>query len=1007
MIQNNMSVAPTFFSVAEANGWKNVSAGYYKSGNSIKPVKDFAVIARKTEVDTFLKKVSNRVSSNPAVLRDLNGGQSGLWERPKSSLTPVDAAAHLPVLSNFDNYLSLVTARPGGWTLVISFDSEWDVDTGITLTWQFAVIWKNYLYEIVFTRLGNKNLEFEYAMGRILDYLGLQDYAVDIRKTFRYSYCNELDHGIPVVINGVTDVREARSNARYIYRKQTFEPVLISDMPDRNMVRHDRDWAWFHRYNDYSKVPKLSVTLLCHTGRVDVRNFGNDGGVWLLRRCSDVQGGLTTIEYPIMVTPRSSEYVTNGYGKTYVLSISLRDTMCHAPAGMKSLESLGNVVGIPKIDVPNETKAHMFDFIAKDPAGFLEYASRDAVTTLFYGAALYGINSIIPVTLTSAAASVARQKMMEVLGVNDVTEFNKKYRGLQKVSHGLTPRQDRPGYLESSSFEPISDKANTVQYYASQSYHGGYNGCSMIGWYDGITTYDYDLKNAYPTAMCLVPDIDWDDPILGGEIINRELRLSDFRNSQTGMLNSVPLFFAYVRFRFRDNVLFPCLPVTVDGVPIYPISSDGINGVYVCGPEVVLALQLGCEVFCERGFFLRSLFNEETGSVSYSLRAAVRQLVADRDKAKREIGPKSLEEQTLKTMVNSLYGKNAQNVIEKHSWSAYKQEMETLGASGITNPVSAAITTSIVRAVLLAAQNQAVRLGYHAYSVTTDGGIFDVPEDVMTMLDLYGLRQFMEQSRLYLTDGKNSSIWEIKHVQDDLLNFCRRGNVSLHSKGVCAHNSTKSGFPSKSFEDRNWLAKSVLNRQGPVAYQDNEWVTFKDQVLGKPFSVKTVERKVRMDFDMSRKPDRKSFSTVLPVLDGAEYEIANFSTVPFDSVAEYRKYRHKKKLCSVLRTMDDWAIFWRKLDMNSCGNHITDMAWSILVSCIMGYRSGKFSIPALDALNTVEEKCEWINRHNTSNKRFTATNWKNARRPERQSNMLPDELLMEKLMELQSDCVAS
>lgn len=72
------------------------------------------------------------------------------------------------------------------------------------------------------------------------------------------------------------------------------------------------------------------------------------------------------------------------------------------------------------------------------------------------------------------------------------------------------------------------------------------------------------------------------------------------------------------------------------------------------------------------------------------------------------------------------------------------------------------------------------------------------------------------------------------------------------------------------------------------------------------------------------------------------------------------------------------------------------------MSVIMGYRSGKWPIPALDDLS-VADKCKWINKHNNRKKVFKQTDWKNARRPERQVNMLPDSFLKEKLLEMQND----
>lgn len=93
-----------------------------------------------------------------------------------------------------------------------------------------------------------------------------------------------------------------------------------------------------------------------------------------------------------------------------------------------------------------------------------------------------------------------------------------------------------------------------------------------------------------------------------------------------------------------------------------------------------------------------------------------------------------------------------------------------------------------------------------------------------------------------------------------------------------------------------------------------------------------------------------------------------------------------------------------KLDLNTTGAQPRDLDWAILNSCIMGYRAGRWDIPGL-MNKTIEMKCEWINAHNSSSKRFKPSDWKNARRPERQANMLPYEMIRNKLQELQNSPV--
>ena len=995
--------------ILEQNGWVLKPIGFKRTtvGKKTKvvPLEGFDLYVRETPMTHFFKNASNKGSQkmpgSPVNTGLPTAGSNPPMGNPTEDLTPVLRGSNppsvplctdsLPELSNFSKYPSLVSARPDKPCILIGYDSEWQTtDTGRDmLSWQFALIWNGNLFEFCFLKAGENDLTLNMALGCILDYICIP--SVDLRSIKRYAYCLDWRDGVPVVTVTV-NVNEARNKCVYVYRDGTFTHELIKDMLDNNLARGERGWAWFHTYFDYSVAESVKVTLVCHNGKVDISSFDMTSSINIMRFLTEVQGGTVTLQ-PVRIAPRSLKNVNNT--NVYPVSLSVGDTMCHAPAGKKKLKDLGEAVGIEKIHIQQEQKAKMGELLEEDPALFMEYASTDSVVTLMYSSAVYGYNNTPPVTVTSATAAVMKETMMDYLGCTNTDGFNYKYRGLQKVSHGLVPRDDRPGYVESTSLEPVSDIANTIQYYASQAYHGGYNSCSEVGYFSQ-ETFDYDLQNAYPTAMCLVADIDWEFPVRA-EVLRRNL---DIRNwVGIGGFNPITPFVGYVRFEFPVSVKYPCIPVNVDGIPVYPRTSNGLDGVYVAGPYIYLALRLGAAVYCERGYFLNTLLIPDFKE-SRSLASSVKQLVEDRNQAKIDCGKKSLEELILKTMVNSGYGKNAQNVVQKHSWTALKNTMEDLGCSSITNPVSAMMTTAIVQVELLAAQKQINELGYVSCSVTTDGFISDCPEETLKQLDLYGIRPFIESSRIFLTG--DPELWEAKHHQNDLINFCTRGNVSLLPHGVCAHNSTKSGYESDSYEDRLWLMTQVLSRVGTVNYTEDEWTSFKELAQGKPFIVKPVTRHIRMDFDLKRKPDKSTFRTDKPIVEGIEYEIAHFDTLPYEDVAEFRLYRAKKELTDVLRTEAHWNIFWRKLELNAAGNKVRDMDWAILNSCIMGYRAGRWSIPALDRIDNVEEKCFWINEHNTSRKQFRHSDWKNSRRPERQVNMLPYSMIEDKLNELVS-----
>lgn len=1010
----------------EAKGWIKDSLGQYRSNGQIKDKEGFNLYIRRRNLNSFIDDYSKKSSSDGCQKPRKNWafyvGSSLPMGSPEPKLTPSacdggdclgssdESKKSLPALSSFSEYPSLMAARKDMPCLLIGYDSEWEnIESGRDmLSWQYALVDGEDLVEFVFLKDGEDDLSLMDALGCILDHLDKYE-AVDIRTIRRYKYCIEWKNNKPIEVI-TDDVQEARKNCKYAFRSGIgFTRELIQEMPDKCVKRGNRDWAWFHTFLDFSLVESIKVCIVCHAGKVDLSALSYEKKN-LLRYLTDIQGGLASLQ-PVRYAPRSLKNVSNTC--VYPVSLSIADTMCHAPAGKKKLKDLGKVLGVEKVDIDKAQKEHMKGLLVKDPALYMEYASTDSIVTVLYASAMYGYNNALPVTVTSATAGVMKETMMKYLECESTEEFNRVYRGLEKVKQGDYKIPDRPGFVEATSLEPISNDANTIQYFASQGYHGGYNICTEVGYFP-FETFDYDLQNAYPTAMCLVPDINWENPIRS-EVIRRELTLADFTG--VGGINPITPFVGYVRFEFPDNVKYPCIPINVDGIPQYPLSSEGMDGVYAAGPFVWLALKLGAHVYCDRGYFLNIRYVNDFSQESRSLAIAVKQLVVDRNHAKHDKGKGSLEELILKMMVNIGYGKTSQNVVQKTTWTALKDIMKDLGCSAITNPVSAMMITSIVQVELIAAQNQIHELGYMSCSVTTDGFISNCPENILKSLDLYGLRKFMEASRIFLTDG-DPELWEVKHIQDDLVNFTTRGNVSLHDKsfedyvavnpmiwngkeyaGVCAHNSTKSGFESDSYEDRRWLMTQVLGRTGTIDYTDEEWTSFKDLVQGKPFVVKPETRHIRMDFDMKRKPIRESFTTDRVIVEGQEYEIAHFDTEPFKNIEEFRLYRNKKKLTDVLRTESDWDIFWLKLVLNATGAQPRNMEWSILNSCIMGYRSGRWDISGLNN-KTVKEKCEWINTHNTSGRKFKPSDWKNARRPERQANMLPREMIESKLKEL-------
>lgn len=774
---------------------------------------------------------------------------------------------------------------------------------------------------------------------------------------------------------------------------------------------HRDYWVWGTREAKFPKEAYSSIQLVCHTGKVDLSLFSCedfDGYGNILRYCKDIQGGCISMLPTKRTLYDSFKSGNNRY--VFPIRLTIRDTMGQAPANSKSLDTLGKLIGIEKLDDSRIDKANMNQFFHDYPALFLEYAARDSTVTLLYFSSIYGINRKGAVTLTSASAKIIKDKIAEYLDCkpSDPTdpngEFNLIFRGLKKKKDDVYFDEEL-GYLQCSKLYPISREVSEIQQFCTFAYHGGYNGSSKIGWYTG-QTYDHDLKGAYPTAMTVVPDINWKNPIKQ-EISDKDIDLNLFQ-SMYGTYQPLIPFVGYFTFEFPEDVKYPCFCYQSMDNLVFPLSSkdsgdpDFKEGIYATGVEVYLALKLGAKVHCERGFILNVLPNKDGNTCS--LGYAIKSIINDRELAQTLFGKKSFSDQLLKLMVNSgSYGKTVQNVVPKKSYSTYSKEMEPMGESILTNPFVAAFTTAIVRCELIATMNQLHEMGYDVYSYTTDGFITNAPVDVMEKCDMYGIKPFMENARLFLTDEKSSKVWEVKHTQERLLNLTTRGNMGAEVGGVSAHNSTKSPYekddPDYEEKDREWFIVCALSRDGKVSYHCPVWTSFKDLALGQEFIVKDTIKSVGMDFDMKRKPDFSTMEDIEVVYKGENYITANFDTKPFETVAEFIKYKTKKKQYNCLRTVDQWTMFRLKTEEESC-LYVRDLDWTIVFSCVQGHRLGMWNIPTLDSKSlNIQEKCDWINSLNLCDREFKKSDWKNARRPERAKSILP-EYMIEKTLDI-------
>ncbi|MGN1479973.1 MAG: hypothetical protein ACI4XH_09410, partial [Acutalibacteraceae bacterium] len=472
--------------------------------------------------------------------------------------------------------------------------------------------------------------------------------------------------------------------------------------------------------------------------------------------------------------------------------------------------------------------------------------------------------------------------------------------------------------------------------------------------------------------------------------------------------------FGYVTYEFPLDCPCPNLPrfrEDDEEAPCYPLTET--DGVYCSGPELYTALKFGAKIHVINGVRAR-VKRDESGQIIYPYRSIVKALVAARNEAGSLYGKKSLQCKLLKLTVNSLYGKVAQNVSKMYSSNDKSEE------SPITNNSSASLITSFVRSVLFSAFYEINQNGYHVYSATTDGFICDMPFDDFNQLPLLGLREWLVESRRFITDKDNPDIWSVKHEQDDLINLTTRGNASLIVEdkasgilgGVIARNGAGSKYPElpkEDYKNRKAFILSAVSRTGKIDATYKLYSSIDDVRGGQPYTQSERIKSLRMDFDMKRKPLEESLKAEVVNIDGKSYEVAHVETVPFVDKDEFLLYRDVYNSHSCIKTVAEWTRFFEDVRTKQTGQRLSShndnaYQWKILCDCIAGYKAGLYSIPYLDNPDLkVADKVDWIQSFNKSDTHiFTKKTWDKCSEKKRQKSILPLDILTDTLNLLNS-----
>jgi hypothetical protein len=619
--------------------------------------------------------------------------------------------------------------------------------------------------------------------------------------------------------------------------------------------------------NLLKKCPKR-VTLCTHFATADLPGFRNASE--LFRDVDSVRKTFVSLSDPISI---------KCYDRTrhaHELQVTLRDSMLLAPSKMQSLAVLGDIIGLPKITLSDGDISHMDEYLSRDFAGFEKYAIRDAEISVLYCDKIRQLNrdvsgrDRVPVTMTS-------------IGINQLfSTWDKCAIDADSVLGREVVRQTRfNGKFSRSVKTTVSlPSVHRHEAFAVETYHGARNETYLFGAAEEGQWTDQDLCGAYTTAMASI-----------GMPLWKELRLSsDVADFQPGELG-----FAQVEFSFPLNTRFPCLPVRTEAGLLFPLRGES----YCCSPEIYLAQRMGADLRILDGIIIPQ--NKAQRPFAAFIRETTRR--------RKTYIKGTLEELFWKEMGNAVYGKTAQGLRPKRCYSSRDDQYDQLPPSKITNPYLAAYVTSFVRATLGEILH-ALPSRVAVCNATTDGFLSTASAKELAMCTDGAVCRLFRNARIEIV-GKDE-ILEEKHRVTQPLAWRTRGQATL-----------KAGADGKLV-----LAKAGIKPPMTKVEEQNEWIitTFRDRGVetrqnvvclrsladicreGGDLVPKTINRRIRMDYDWKREPRIAGERHVRGV------PLLSFDTKPWVTSDEALRCREDwqaftKSNSRVLKTLQDMEDF--------------------------------------------------------------------------------------------------
>ena len=648
-----------------------------------------------------------------------------------------------------------------------------------------------------------------------------------------------------------------------------------------------------------------------------------------------------------IVTPRYEKILVHNdlkeCGKKFTktnsreLYISFRDT--YLIFNKEKLEKVGETIGIKKLDT-NGNIERMNEYLMEEPLEYCKYAIKDAIICavaiadhdhrIHAGDLVKTKKSATPETIPSIStlAGVYIQQKLDEIGEErfGIREFSRYHQGYVKLSQQelwkAGPRAFR-GWKLLTSLEK-----------EGEAYFGGRNECYTHGKVSDGTT-DFDVKNAYPTAMMALYTPDYRNPLFLTDI-----KLEDIPDIAVGSVE--------VAFKFKDNVMYPNFPIKRNNSLLFVRQSVGYDESK--GQTQFEKVQLMDFLYALRndlleGYELKSLtyfppIRDEDGKPLNILGEIVSELVSLRYKATEPILKKYF-----KLLVNAAYGKLTQGINEMRKFNAFdfiyqdgltdseraRKSRSKTPKSAIFNPAVAAAITAFVRIIVTETMEKLHRRGKEILSVTTDGFVvrgFSPDLNDKYLDDCGGTYcKYAREARaksLYFEASSENSLWEIKHKTlpgEDYYSIAVRHyfahavnedpevaeKYQIAKGGIQTPRGVSIKEASEFLIDKYINCDEEINQSSLTSLQ-------KTLEKGKTFTSNVRLQIKSWDYDLKRKPASPSKTTVS--LGNEEAEKVYFRSVPFKDVEEYLSFKKKvtkadKERANRLQTFDEVMLFMK------------------------------------------------------------------------------------------------